>query len=146
VPSCTLFVQFIFPRIIPDKGRKAYPNWVFDSICLEKSARGPTWPDANLYRAAAFRAMALIGRFRLIDVNPYVDITTGKMYANKSAICRVRGGGLRIAGKIKIFARHLPLPGPAMFNRGYHACFKKMKLLWGHELDLSAYCHVHLTC
>jgi hypothetical protein len=69
-------------------------------ICLEKPARGPAWADENLYRAAAFRAMALISRLVLIDVNPYVDITTGKMDAYKPAICRVRGGNLRIAGKI----------------------------------------------
>jgi hypothetical protein len=59
--------------------------------------------------------MAIISRFVLIDVNPYVDITTGKMDAYKAAICRVRGGDLRIAGKIKIFARHLSLLWSPMY-------------------------------
>ena len=72
--------------------------------------------------------MALIGRLVLIDVNPYVDVTTGKMHAYKAAICRVRGGNLRIAGKIKIFARHLSLLWPQMYSPGLNISMKNGKL------------------
>jgi hypothetical protein len=49
--------------------------------------------------------MPLVCRFVLIDVNPYVDVTTGKMNPYKAAIfCLCRGGELSIAGKIKISA------------------------------------------
>ena len=72
--------------------------------------------------------MAFIGRFVLIDVNPYVDITTGKMDANKAAIYRVRGGNLRIAGKIKIFARHLSLLWFLLYSSRVKYLYKNGKL------------------
>jgi len=72
--------------------------------------------------------MALISRFVLIDVNPYVDITTGKMYAYKAAICRIRGGDFRIAGKIKIFARHLSLLWPPLYSPGVKYLSKNGKM------------------
>jgi hypothetical protein len=72
--------------------------------------------------------MSFISRFVLIDVNPYVDITTGKMDAYKAAIYRVRGGNLRIAGKIKIFARHLSLFWPLLFSPGVKYLYKNGKM------------------
>ena len=72
--------------------------------------------------------MAFISRFVMIDINPYVDITTGKMHAYKAAICTVRGGDLRFAGKIKIFARHLSSLWPRLFSPRIKYLYKNGKM------------------
>jgi hypothetical protein len=74
---------------------------------LEESAGGSAGADADLYPAAAFWAVTFVRRFALIDVNPYVDVTTGEMDAHETTFCRLSTGiRLRIAAKIEMFACH----------------------------------------
>jgi hypothetical protein len=74
---------------------------------LEESAGGSAGTDANFYRPTAFWAVTFVCRFASIDVNPYIDVTTGEMNAHETTFCRLLNGIIPwIAIEIEVFACH----------------------------------------
>jgi hypothetical protein len=79
---------------------------------LEESAVGAARADADMDRPGAFWAMARVCGLSPVDVNPCVDVTTGKMHANEATPCDRRIERLlrRLTAEIEVFAGHCPRP------------------------------------
>ncbi|MGW8258157.1 MAG: hypothetical protein ACWGMZ_11780, partial [Thermoguttaceae bacterium] len=78
-------------RIKVMQGDEAYSIKLFDSmqhfprsISLKKTLVSPSGANRYSHCSAAFRAVSFVCRLRLIDVNPYVNVTTSEMDAHES--------------------------------------------------------------